>query len=70
MLDAKCLSQFYFSDDEKGETLDAILSNAYCRSQMYLSKQMAQLRPEITMPMFSGEFFFFYIYMYAIIIII
>ena len=27
----------------------------YCRSQMYLSKQMAQLRPELTMPMFSGK---------------
>lgn len=34
-------------------TLDAILSNAYCRSQMYLSKQLAQIRPELTMPMFS-----------------
>ncbi|XP_055323770.1 protein furry isoform X11 [Sitodiplosis mosellana] len=40
-------------DDDKVGTLDAILSTAYCRTQMYLSKQMAQLRPEITMPMFS-----------------
>lgn len=36
-------------------TLDALLSNAYCRSQMFLSKQMAHLRPELTMPMFSGN---------------
>ncbi|XP_031631503.1 protein furry isoform X3 [Contarinia nasturtii] len=40
-------------DDDKIGTLDAILSTAYCRTQMYLSKQMAQLRPEITMPIFS-----------------
>lgn len=40
-------------DEEKLGTLDVILSNAYCRSQMYLSKQLAQLRPELTMPMFS-----------------
>ncbi|XP_055608943.1 protein furry isoform X4 [Uranotaenia lowii] len=33
--------------------LDAILSGAYCRSQMYLSRQMARLRPELTMSMFS-----------------
>lgn len=45
------------SDDDKVGTLDAILGTAYCRTQMYLSKQMAQLRPEITMPMFSGESF-------------
>uniref|UniRef100_A0A336MYW3 CSON009913 protein n=1 Tax=Culicoides sonorensis TaxID=179676 RepID=A0A336MYW3_CULSO len=38
---------------EKIGTLDAILSGAYCRSQMYLSRQMARLRPELTMPMFS-----------------
>lgn len=40
-------------DGEKIGTLDVILSNAYCRSQMYLSKQLAQMRPELTMPMFS-----------------
>lgn len=48
-----CCSLFYLDDDKVG-TLDAILGTAYCRTQMYLSKQMAQLRPEITMPMFSG----------------
>lgn len=43
------------TDDDKLGTLDAILGMACCRTQMYLSKQMAQLRPEITMPMFSGK---------------
>lgn len=38
---------------EKLGTLDAILSGAYCRSQMYLSRQMARLRSQLTMPMFS-----------------
>lgn len=47
-------------DDDKVGTLDAILSTAFCRTQMYLSKQMAQLRPEITMPMFSGKFNWFF----------
>lgn len=40
-------------DGERIGTLDIILSNVYCRSQMYLSKQLAQMRPELTMPMFS-----------------
>ncbi|XP_055686760.1 protein furry isoform X4 [Lutzomyia longipalpis] len=40
-------------DEERLGTLDVLLTNAYCRSQMFLSKQMAQLRPELTMPMFS-----------------
>ncbi|XP_055840446.1 protein furry isoform X2 [Episyrphus balteatus] len=40
-------------EDEKAGTLDILLSNAYCRSQRFLSKQMAQLRPELTMSMFS-----------------
>lgn len=51
-----CVSVYFIqTDDDKVGTLDAILSTAYCRTQMYLSKQMAQLRPEITMPMFSGK---------------
>ncbi|XP_052121849.1 protein furry-like [Frankliniella occidentalis] len=36
-------------------TLDLLLSTTYCRSQLYLSRQLAQLHPELTMPMFSGE---------------
>lgn len=39
------------SEIERTGTLDAILSGAYCRSQ--LSREMARLRPELTMPMFS-----------------
>ncbi|XP_067645046.1 protein furry isoform X3 [Eurosta solidaginis] len=40
-------------DDNKVGTLDTLLSSAYCRSQRFLSKQLAQLRPELTMSMFS-----------------
>lgn len=42
------------SNSEQGRgTLDALLCTTYCRSQMYLSRQLAQLHPELTMPMFS-----------------
>ena len=34
-------------------TLDVLLSTTYSRSQLYLSRQLAQLHPELTMPMFS-----------------
>ncbi|XP_059089513.1 protein furry-like isoform X3 [Tigriopus californicus] len=34
-------------------TLDVLLSTTYSRSQLYLSRQLAQLHPEMTMPMFS-----------------
>ncbi|XP_046454255.1 protein furry-like isoform X2 [Daphnia pulex] len=34
-------------------TLDALLATTYSRSQIYLSRQLAQLHPELTMPMFS-----------------
>ncbi|XP_030765953.1 protein furry isoform X3 [Sitophilus oryzae] len=34
-------------------TLDAILATSYCRSQIHLSRQLALLHPELTMPMFS-----------------
>lgn len=57
----------YVSVEDKIETtLDAVLSDAYCRSHMFLSKQMAKLRPELTMPMFSGKYtnkklYFFFI---------
>ncbi|XP_030386037.1 protein furry isoform X4 [Scaptodrosophila lebanonensis] len=40
-------------EDDKVGTLDVLLSSAYCRSQRYLSKQLAQLRPELTMSIFS-----------------
>ncbi|CAG4984451.1 unnamed protein product [Parnassius apollo] len=39
---------------EKGRgTLDVLLCTTYCRSQLYLSRQLSQLHPELTMPMFS-----------------
>ncbi|KAE8748600.1 furry [Frankliniella occidentalis] len=44
------------TDGETGQgkgTLDLLLSTTYCRSQLYLSRQLAQLHPELTMPMFS-----------------
>ncbi|XP_076272167.1 microtubule binding protein furry isoform X2 [Rhynchophorus ferrugineus] len=34
-------------------TLDVILATSYCRSQTHLSRQLALLHPELTMPMFS-----------------
>ncbi|XP_071438579.1 protein furry [Hetaerina americana] len=41
-------------DGEKcRSTLDVLLSTTYCRSQMYLSRQLSHLHPELTMPMFS-----------------
>ncbi|XP_017861895.1 PREDICTED: protein furry isoform X7 [Drosophila arizonae] len=40
-------------EDDKVGTLDELLSNAYCRSQRFLSKQLAHLRPELTMSIFS-----------------
>lgn len=43
------------SDKGRG-TLDALLCTTYCRSQLYLSRQLSQLHPELTMPMFSGNF--------------
>lgn len=46
-----------FISDEKIGTLDGVLDKLYCRSQMYLSRQMARLRPELTMSMFSGNLF-------------
>ncbi|XP_069960081.1 protein furry isoform X3 [Cherax quadricarinatus] len=37
----------------ESSTLDVLLSSTYSRSQLYLSKQLALLHPELTMPMFS-----------------
>ncbi|KAG7313541.1 hypothetical protein JYU34_000685 [Plutella xylostella] len=42
----------YSSEKGRG-TLDALLCTTYCRSQLYLSRQLSQLHPELTMPMFS-----------------
>ena len=43
------------SDDQDNDrsTLNVLLSTTYSRSQLYLSRQLAQLHPALTMPMFS-----------------
>ncbi|XP_057665202.1 protein furry isoform X1 [Diorhabda carinulata] len=42
------------AEGDKGRsTLDVILATTYCRSQIHLSRQLALLHPELTMPMFS-----------------
>ncbi|KAL1517075.1 hypothetical protein ABEB36_000886 [Hypothenemus hampei] len=42
------------AEGDKGRnTLDAILASSYCRSQIHLSRELALLHPELTMPMFS-----------------
>ena len=46
--------------DRERSTLDVLLSTTYSRSQLYLSRQLAQLHPELTMPMFSGLLIFFH----------
>lgn len=47
---------FFKAEGDKGRsTLDAILATTYCRSQIHLSRQLALLHPELTMPMFSGK---------------
>ena len=35
---------------------DILLSVSYCHSQMYLSEQLARIHPDLTMPMFSGNY--------------
>jgi hypothetical protein len=53
------VSILYFLDLQRTSgTLDVLLSRTYCRSQSYLSQQLSQLHPELTMPMFSGDFLF------------
>ncbi|KAJ2954552.1 hypothetical protein O0L34_g2835 [Tuta absoluta] len=50
------LRRFFSRSSEKGRgTLDALLCTTYCRSQLYLSRQLSQLHPELTMPMFSEQ---------------
>ena len=50
----KLVHYLCFFADDKNCTLDGALDKLYCRSQMYLARQMSRLRPEMTMPMFSG----------------
>ncbi|CAH2103471.1 unnamed protein product [Euphydryas editha] len=49
---AKLLAGLKTSEKGRG-TLDVLLCTTYCRSQLYLSRQLSQLHPELTMPMFS-----------------
>ena len=49
-------SFFITEDTAVVGTLDVLLSTTYSRSQLYLSRQLAQLHPELTMPMFSGMY--------------
>ena len=46
-------SEALYGGKEARSTLDVLLSTTYSRSQLYLSRQLAQLHPELTMPMFS-----------------
>nr|XP_040568440.1 LOW QUALITY PROTEIN: protein furry-like [Lepeophtheirus salmonis] len=39
--------------NEQRNTLDVLLATTYSRSQLCLSRQLSQLHPELTMPMFS-----------------
>ncbi|KAJ8877503.1 hypothetical protein PR048_021958 [Dryococelus australis] len=48
------VSMMLAGGDKGRDTLDLLLSTTYCHSQMYLSRQLAQLHPELTMPMFSA----------------
>ena len=41
------------SGGKEQSTLDVLLSTTYSRSQQYLSRQLSQLHPMLTMPMFS-----------------
>jgi len=42
-------------DSEKNaEMVDVLLCSTFCQSQFNLSQQLAQIHPELTMPMFSG----------------
>ncbi|KAK9877860.1 hypothetical protein WA026_020090 [Henosepilachna vigintioctopunctata] len=48
------LTENDLAEGDKGRsTLDSILAATFCRSQVHLSEQLAQLHPELTMPMFS-----------------
>ncbi|KAL3276200.1 hypothetical protein HHI36_020918 [Cryptolaemus montrouzieri] len=48
------LTENDLAEGDKGRsTLDSILTATFCRSQIHLSGQLAQLHPELTMPMFS-----------------
>jgi len=43
-----------FDSEKNTEIVDVLLSSTFCQSQFNLSQQLAQIHPELTMPMFSG----------------
>jgi len=43
-----------FDNEKNTEIVDVLLSSTFCQSQFNLSQQLAQIHPELTMPMFSG----------------
>lgn len=40
--------------EKNTEMVDVLLCSTFCQSQFNLSQQLAQIHPELTMPMFSG----------------
>ncbi|VVC32584.1 Hypothetical protein CINCED_3A005220 [Cinara cedri] len=42
-----------FDNEKNSEIVDVLLSSTFCQSQFNLSQQLAQIHPELTMPMFS-----------------
>lgn len=45
---------------ERAALQEMLFSGPYSRSQLFLSETLARLHPDLTMPMFSGNFFFSY----------
>jgi len=43
-----------FDNEKNTEIVDVLLCSTFCQSQFNLSQQLAQIHPELTMPMFSG----------------
>lgn len=44
-----------FDNEKNPEIVDVLLCSTFCQSQFNLSQQLAQIHPELTMPMFSGK---------------
>ncbi|XP_025416970.1 protein furry isoform X3 [Sipha flava] len=42
-----------FDNEKNAELVDVLLCSTFCQSQFSLSQQLAQIHPELTMPMFS-----------------
>jgi hypothetical protein len=46
---------------------DVFLSVSYCKSQMFMSDQLARLHPDLTMPIFSGKVYMFLSFSFFVI---